>query len=281
MVAPHYNNRRMPTAAPSNDAAQSSTGGTANVQPVEASVDSSVAIPRRLEHLTRETAGKWLLRVQPASIRSVSTSRAARSMRRGPRPTPTPKSREGNVAHGRYAMHLSNLHSHPQLFLHVAQMPASKTCSGAGFYLYMDPGAPVGHGAPVRAFDMQTNWYEVGFERNSYLGNWHVLPARRSREVHAQQVQHPQEGLGLRGVRFRRRHARHGQGLVRWTTPVMFDDIATTPTIMKTVQFTTFDIGIVFYHGTSLTAYEGDTAPSLTDMWLDDIALDTKRVGCL
>ena len=64
-------------------------------------------------------------------------------------------------------------------------------------------------------------------------------------------------------------------------TPVMFDDIAKTPTIQKTVQFTTFDIGIVFYHGTSLTTYEGDTAPALTDVWLDDIALDTKRVGCL
>jgi hypothetical protein len=42
-----------------------------------------------------------------------------------------------------------------------------------------------------------------------------------------------------------------------------------------------FEIGITLYHGDSLVNYNNDTPPDLTDEWLDDIALDTTRVGCL
>ncbi len=190
------------------------------------------------------------------------------------------KVEEGNAAHGRYAMHLSNLHSHPTLFLHAAQMPGIKDVLWGRFYLYMDPGAPVGHGALVRAFDMQTNWYEVGFETNSYLGNWHVLPGGVPERYMRSKFNIPKKAWAC--VEFNFDGATPDMAKV-WSdgTAVMFDDIAKTPTIMKTVQFTTFDIGIVFYHGTSLTSYDGDTAPFITDEWLDDIALDTKRIGCL
>src|SRR5262245_7432043 len=44
-------------------------------------------------------------------------------------------------------------------------------------------------------------------------------------------------------------------------TEVMFTDIAVTPTIQKAVQFTSFDIGIAFYHGTSLMTYDGNDPP--------------------
>jgi hypothetical protein len=191
------------------------------------------------------------------------------------------KVEEMNAAHGRYAMHLSNLHSHPQLFLHVAKMPAAiKDVMWGRYYLYMDPGAPSGHGAIVRAFDMQTNWYEVGFEHNAYLANWHVLPAGVPEKYMRSKFTIPQKAWAC--VEFVFDGATPNMAKV-WSdgTEVMFDDIATTPTIMKAVQFTTFDIGIVFYHGTSLTVYDGNDAPYITDMWLDDIALDTKRIGCL
>jgi len=190
------------------------------------------------------------------------------------------KVEETNPAHGRYAMHLSNLHAKPQLFLHAAQLPGIKDVLWGRFYLYMDPGAPVGHGALVRAFDMQTNWYEVGFETNSYLGNWHVLPGGVPEKYMRSKFVIPKKAWAC--VEFVFDGATPDMAKV-WSdgTPVMFDDIAKTPTIMKANQFTTFDIGIVFYHGGSLTSYDGDTAPYITDLWLDDIALDIKRVGCL
>ena len=165
--------------------------------------------------------------------------RQRQSRRRRTRPT------------ARYAMHLSNLHSHPQLFLHVAQMPGIKDVLWGRYYLYMDPGAPRSRRAGQEAFDMQTNWYEVGFEQ-CVPRQLACSPGRRSREVHAQQIRHPQEDWAC--VEFTFDGATPNMAKV-WSdgTPVMFDDIAKTPTIMKTVQFTTFDIGIVFYHGTSLT----------------------------
>ncbi len=177
-------------------------------------------------------------------------------------------------------MHLSNLQSHPQLFLHVAQMPGIKDVLWGRYYLYMDPGAPSGHGAIVRTFDMQTNWYEVGFEHNAYLGNWHVLPGGVPEKYMRSTFVIPKASWAC--VEFFFDGATPDMAKV-WSdgTPIVFNDIAKTPTIMKAVQFTTFDIGIVFYHGTSLTTYEGDTPPAITDMWLDDIALDTKRIGCL
>jgi hypothetical protein len=97
----------------------------------------------------------------------------------------------GNAAHGRYALHLSNLASHPTLYLQTEKMP------------------------------------------------------------------------GIDGVE------------VQFATP------PATPVVQKAVQFVSFGIGITLYHGDSLVTYEGDTPPDLTDEWLDDIALDTTRIGCL
>jgi hypothetical protein len=127
---------------------------------------------------------------------------------------------------------------------------------------------------------MQTNWYEVGFEHNAYLGNWHVLPRGVPEKYMRSKFVIPKATWAC--VEFTFDGATPDMAKV-WSdgTQVMFDDIATTPTIMKAVQFTSFDIGIVFYHGTSLTVYDGNDAPYITDMWLDDIAVDTKRIGCL
>lgn len=254
------------------------TGGT--MQPVEeASVESGAGVPDAAEGDSADGAkvtASCAAGVYPLCLDFESGKVDAPWTA----PNANAKVEEANAAHGRYAMHLSNLHSHPTLFLHVGQMPGIKDVLWGRFYLYMDPGAPVGHGALVRAFDMQTNWYEVGFETNSYLGNWHVLPGGVPERYMRSKFNIPKKAWAC--VEFFFDGATPDMAKI-WSdgAPVMFDDIAKTPTIMKAVQFTTFDIGIVFYHGTSLTTYEGDTAPSLTDAWLDDIALDTKRIGCL
>src|SRR5579863_4745535 len=52
----------------------------------------------------------------------------------------------GNAAHGRYALHLSNLKLHPTLYLTTAKMPGITDVLWGRFYLYMSPAAPLGHG---------------------------------------------------------------------------------------------------------------------------------------
>ncbi len=62
--------------------------------------------------------------------------------------------------------------------------------------------------------------------------------------------------------------------------------------VLKAGHFTNFRIGVEFYHGTSLVScpdyppwrcpsYNNDEAPTMTDIWIDDVALDTERIGCL
>ena len=206
---------------------------------------------------------------------------------------------EGNAAHGRYAMHVFDLHSVPKngagpaIYLHTGEMGGIKDVLWGRFYLYLDPGAPVGHGVLVRANDMQTNWHEVGFEANArlqpapsptpgaFFGDWHAgnnaafEKYARSHDTIPQKrwvcVEFYLDGAAPALPRV------WGDG-----TEVVFDDFGgPAQTIEKAVKFVSFDIGIVFYHGGSLTSYSGDTAPYITDEWLDDIALDTTRVGCL
>jgi hypothetical protein len=201
----------------------------------------------------------------------------------------------GNAAHGRYALHLSNLHSHPTLYLQTPQMPGIKDQLWGRFYLYMDPAAPVGHGDIVRANDVNTNWYEVGFEANGgdpnratdhspttgcYLADWHT---------------------GVSGLPEKGQSSTDVVPHAAWTCVEFYFDGATpavariwgdgvevqlnpppaTPAVQKAIQFVSFGIGITLYHGGSTVTYEGDMAPYLTDEWIDDVALDTTRIGCL
>ena len=54
-------------------------------------------------------------------------------------------------------------------------------------------------------------------------------------------------------------------------------------TLAKANQFKSFDIGTEYYHGTSLdpNMWGGDGPPTITDAFIDDVALDTQRIGCL
>jgi hypothetical protein len=195
---------------------------------------------------------------------------------------------EGMAAHGRYAMHLSNLHAipkngsgQPQLYLRAAQMQGFKNVVWGRFYLYLDPGAPTGHGALVRVNDDKTNWHEVGFESNSYFGDWHTGVVGNPEQYERSKDVIPKATWAC--VEFFFDGAAPALPRV-WGdgVEVVFDDIGGPATgLQKSGQFESFDIGIVFYHGGSLVSYGDDTPPYLTDEWIDDIALDTQRIGCL
>jgi hypothetical protein len=213
-------------------------------------------------------------------------------------PAKNAKVETGNAAHGNYAMHISGLSSMPlpELYLSTS-LKGFKDVMWGRFYLYMDPGAPVGHGALVRVNDTQSHWNEVGFESNgadpnrandhspspgAYFADWHEAAAGSDETYMRSKSTIPQKAWAC--VEFFFDGATPALPEV-WGdgTEVAFDDIggAAGP-VKKAVQFTDFNIGIVFYHGGSLITYEGDdTLPVITDEWIDDIALDTTRVGCL
>jgi hypothetical protein len=208
----------------------------------------------------------------------------------------------GNAAHGKGALHLSNLHSlpkngsgQPAVYLQTKLSAWSDVLWGR-FYLYMDPGAPVGHGALVRANDSQSNWDEVGFESNgadptrandhspqpgAYFADWHTGAGGNPEKYMRSQHTIPQKAWAC--VEFYFDGATPALPKV-WGdgSEIVFDDIGGPVTApQKAVHFESFEIGIDFYHGGSLITYEGDTAPYLDDEWLVDIALDTTRIGCL
>jgi hypothetical protein len=197
----------------------------------------------------------------------------------------------GNAAHGRYALHLSNLKSHPSLYLQTEKMPGIKDVLWGRFYLYMEPAAPLGHGDIVRANDVNTNWYEVGFAQpgtlnatnpttGCYLSDWHTGVSGVPEKGQPSQFVIPAAKYAC--VEFYFDGATPSVGQV-WSdgVEVQFAAPPATPVVEKAVQFVSFGIGITLYHGDSLVNYNDDTPPDLTDEWLDDIALDTTRIGCL
>jgi hypothetical protein len=184
-------------------------------------------------------------------------------------------------------MHLSNLHSipkngsgQPQIYLH-APMQGFKDRVWARFYLNVDPGAPDGHGVLVRVDDSQTNWDEVGFQNNAYFSDWHTGVVGNPERYEGSKVIIPQKKWTC--VEFYLDGATPDFPMI-WGdgAQVMLGNIGgPASTIQKAIQFVKFNVGIVFYHGGSLVAYGDDTPPYITDEWIDDVAVDTTRIGCL
>jgi hypothetical protein len=147
------------------------------------------------------------------------------------------------------------------------------------FYLQVTPGAPNGHGALVYAWDQSNNFYEVGFQFGAYHGNWHVPAGVPERWMNSR---HKIPGDRWVCVEFLFDGAGRAPTKI-WSdgVEVVFHQSATSPAIAAVQQFRRVDIGFHTVHGTSLSSYEGSTAPATTDAWIDDIALDTKRIGCV
>jgi hypothetical protein len=201
------------------------------------------------------------------------------------------------AAHGQYALHLTGFHMGTSTLIHTAELGSIKDVMWGRYYLYMDPGAPTGHGGMVRAFDQAKDWYELGFEYNSFLGNWHPATPNPGNWIEKAMRSHdtiPQKKWACVEFLF--------DGAKPDVAQIWYDGVQVTyysvisyctngsgpaagcdVTLGKASQFKTFDIGAEFYHGVSLDPkmWAGDGPPTITDAFIDDIALDTKRVGCL
>jgi hypothetical protein len=193
----------------------------------------------------------------------------------------------GKAAHGKFAIHFSNFAMQTSQFITTTQLDGLKDVMWGRFYLYMEPGAPSGHGALIRLFDQGANWYELGFEYNSYLGNWHpngttgIEKAMRSHNLIPKAQWACVEFL-FDGAKPDVAQIWTDGEQVSYYSVIDYCNVSgCSIALSKAVQWKTFDIGVAFFHGTSLSVWAGDDPPVTTDVWIDDIALDTKRVGCL
>jgi hypothetical protein len=202
------------------------------------------------------------------------------------------------AAHGRYAMHIGNLMTKPSLNLRTTALNGIKDVVWGRFYLYVSPGAPWGHGALVKVYDNAGNSYEVGFESNSFVGLWQ---ASNGREYYTRS-RVPIPGDRWVCVEFQYDGATPALQKI-WSDGVLVpfppeltagtDPIQkyAPPTLVRAGQFSRMQIGVEFFHGSSLVScpkyppfecpsYNNDQPPTITDVWIDDIAADNKRVGC-
>lgn len=183
------------------------------------------------------------------------------------------------AAHGRYAFHIP-ASMNPTVQLETTKLGVLKNVVWARFYLIMAPGSPTGHGAIFNAWDQKANWYEVGSEYNSFFGNWHVASNWANERIMRSAVKVSGEAWNCVEAEFD--GAKPDVARI-WVDgqPVAYVKPASTPGPEPVERFVKLQIGWQPFHGSSLTSYEGKTPPILTDVWIDDVAVDSKRVGCL
>ncbi len=146
------------------------------------------------------------------------------------------------------------------------------------FYLHLSPGAPGGHGNIIAAHE-GGDWYELGWQFNGLMGVWHFSggenPLRSMPTIVDQWycVEFIFDGTT--------------QEMPQWfvdgteVTYYMGEPNNQKPKLIT--QFDQIDIGFTSYAGLGLNPepYGNNDPPVMTDMWLDDIAFDVERIGCI
>ena len=186
----------------------------------------------------------------------------------------------GNAAHGMYAFHYP-----PGGLLTTTHLGTITNVMWGRMYLHMHPTAPGGHGELLGAYDQAGNWYELGWQFNGLLGNWHgdggEKPVRGHPNLPDKYV--CVEFLFDGSTAAMPRIWMDGQEVEYYMLST-----AKGPEIVK--QFVKVEVGYRDFAGPSLDlgpdggpngAYGGNAAPIETDTWIDDLALDVKRVGCI
>lgn len=183
------------------------------------------------------------------------------------------------VAHGKFALHLGALSKGKSVKLVTSALGGITNVMWGRFYLYMSPGAPVGHTALFNAFDQDRNWWAVGAEFNSYFANWHP-PSCCPEKFMRSKVVIPGDKWACYEFQFD--GAQPSVAKV-WADgqPVTFYNVSNRAGPNVVQKFTKVELGLMPYHSLSLKSYDGDDPPLLTDVYMDDFALDTKRIGCL
>jgi hypothetical protein len=165
--------------------------------------------------------------------------------------------------------------------LKTTKLGAIKDQIWGRFYVHFKPGAPGGHGNIVAAFDQSNNWYEMGWQFDAMMGVWHQTGGaeRPLRSMPFIVDQWYCVELFFDGTK---------TNMPEWWidgSEAQYYMAANTTLIPKVVtQFARVEVGFTPYAGLGLQMPDGkgptDTRV-LSDMWIDDIAFDTKRIGCI
>lgn len=203
-----------------------------------------------------------------------------------------------HAAHGTHSYHL--YHSNPATTagrLQSMAVGAIKDQVWGRFYIHFAPGAPGGHGNIVAAFAQDNSWYEMGYQFDGMMGVWHNANGehpRRSKPYIVDQwycIETYFDGTQVPGSSPPAGHMPQWyiDGVeATYYEPVKKDggkvgEAGPTPTV--TTQFTRLEAGFTPYAGLELKQPDtvGDQTDTrvLQDVWIDDIAFDTKRIGCI
>jgi hypothetical protein len=177
----------------------------------------------------------------------------------------------GKAAHGNGAFH-----GPPGSMLTTTQLGSITDIVWGRFYLRMTPGAPVGHGEMVGVYDQANNWYELGFEFNGLQGNWHG----NGGEKYMRTKTKIPDAYSCIEFLFDGAAPKVAQ-IWQDGVEIQYYDVSNLMGPNKVTAFKKIEIGFRPFHSLSLTSYDGQNPPLMTDMWIDDVAFDTKRIGCI
>jgi hypothetical protein len=202
------------------------------------------------------------------------------------------------VAHGTHAYHLySDQAAAPKggVFT-TAKLGALKDQIWGRFYIHFKPGAPGGHGNLIAASDgvwangnYNGNWYEIGWQFDGIMGVFHTTSGERPLRSKPYLVDqwYCVELFFDGSVKGNPQWWIDGAEAQYYTPQAGVCCAPTNPTTPASVlipQFKSITVGWTPYAGLGLMLPDQtkivDTRV-LTDAWIDDVAFDTQRIGCI
>jgi len=221
------------------------------------------------------------------------------------------------VAHGTHAYHLYSKAGMPTGGRLLSKTVGTiKNQVWARFYLHFSPGAPGGHGNIVAAYDTSGTWYEMGYQFDGMMGVWHGGGGEHPRrslpyivdkwycvEAYFDGASAAMPRWWIDGT-----EASYWNPVESCGTPMVTCDneaytctngqitcgsagkgvqtvVEAGPTPSVSKQFVRMEAGFTPYAGLQLVQPNnvGDQSDTrvLNDLWIDDIAFDTQRIGCI
>lgn len=149
------------------------------------------------------------------------------------------------------------------------------------FYVHFTPGAPGGHGNIVAAFDQPTqNWYEMGWQFDGMMGVWHGGGG----ETPLRSMPYIVDKWYCIETYFDGEAAAMPKWWIDGVEAAYYKP-GGGPTVQKTTKFDRVEVGFTPYAGLGIRQPDGvgdqTEKRTLTGMWIDDVAFDTKRIGCI
>jgi hypothetical protein len=148
------------------------------------------------------------------------------------------------------------------------------------YYIHFKPGATGGHQNILAAYDTSGQWYEIGIQFDGIMGVWHGGGGEnplRSMPLIVDQwycIEAYFDGANA--------------AVPRWWidgTEAAYYMPGGGPKIATSKPFMRLEAGFTSYAGLGLKMPDGKGDQTetrlLTDLWIDDIAFDTQRIGCI